>query len=244
LPTEVFIPTIAGAPLTKYGPLPLFVWAHGLEGNVGYFAPYLRSIAEHGYVVAAPTFPLTHAGTPGGSRFGDYVNQPADISFVISQLLASYGPDGTRHRGLLDPERIAVGGHSLGAITTLGLVADRCCIDARVRAAIEIDGALRSFPGGATRERGIPVLFIHGDADTTFPVSESRRMYALSLPPKYLVVLHRMPHTPFRIPSAYAVIDNATLDFLDAYLRHDPTAASELVDATSLPGLATITFAR
>lgn len=214
----------------------MLVWAHGINATVDYFDPLLRSWAARGYVVVAPTFPLTHAGTPGGRVYNDYVNQPGDISFVISQVLARYGPSGTQEPGLIDPTRIAVGGHSLGAITVGALVSNRCCLDRRVRAAIEVDGAPLSFAHGGAVHQGIPLLLFHGDADTTFSVNESRTMFADAHTPKYLVVLHGMPHTPFRIPRAANVLAKTISDFLDAYLKGDPQAIERLQRDASVPG--------
>ncbi len=248
LPTEVFLPAVDGRVAAANGPFPLFVWAHGIDATVAYFEPLLRAWTARGYVVAAPTFPLTHAGLPSGGDFNDYVNQPKDVSFVIDQLLAAYGSSGSAHRGLVDASRIAVGGHSLGAVTTIGLVANRCCIDSRVRAAVEIDGAGLPFPHGAATERGVPLLLIHGDADRTFPVRESRATYAASLPPKYLVVLRGMPHTPFANPAAYSVIVSTVGDFLDAYLKHQtgalPLPLPQLIRDARRPGLTVLTYAR
>jgi predicted dienelactone hydrolase len=240
LATRVYLPISRAA---RDSPFPLFVWAHGYEATVDYFDPYLRAIAAHGYVVAAPTFPLTNAAAVGGARYGDYVNQPADVTFVISKLLAAYGASGSAQRDLIDFTKIGVGGHSLGAATTAGLVSNRCCFDRRIKAAVEVDGARLSFPRGSTVERGTPLLLIHGDADHTFAVSESRAVFAVSRPPKYLVILHRMPHTPFRIPSAYAIILNTTVDFLDLYLKGETRAKSQLQFDGAVPGTTSLTFA-
>ncbi len=244
LPTEVYLPTVNGRVAAANGPFPLFVWAHGIDATVAYFAPLLRAWAARGYVVAAPTFPLTHAGLLSGGDFNDYVNQPADVSFVIDQLVAAYGPSGNVHRGLIDASRIAVGGHSLGAVTTMGLVSNRCCINDRVKAAVEIDGAGLPFPHGAMLQRGVPVLLIHGDADRTFPVTESRSTYAAALPPKYLIVLRGMPHTPFAYPAAYSVIVSTVGDFLDAYLKGQTTALPRLVGDAERPGFTVLRYAR
>jgi predicted dienelactone hydrolase len=243
IPTRIYLPAVDGKTATDGAPFPLFVWAHGLDATVDYFDAFLRTIASHGYVVVAPTFPLTHLGAEGGTVFDDYVNQPADVSFVIGKVLAAYGPDGRDGRGLVDPTRVGVGGHSLGAVTAMGLVSNTCCTDRRIDAAEEIDGSRLQFAGGQVDERGTPVLFIHGDADREFPVSESVAMYAASRPPKYLVVLHGLPHTPFGNPAAYTVILNATVNFLDAYLKHSSDARARLARDTPVPGLASLSLA-
>ncbi len=231
---------IRGAKLAV-GPFPLLVWAHGLDATVEYFDSLLRDWASAGYVVAAPTFPVTRAGGAGTDRFNDYVNQPTDVSTVITRVLQIDGSAGTVHRDLVDARRIAVAGHSLGAVTAYGLISNTCCIDARVRGAIEIDGAPLAFPHGRAIQRAVPVLLIHGDADTTFPVSESQSTYANARSPKYLVILHAAPHTPFEIGWARTIIINTVRDFLDAYLKQDPTGSSRLIGQASVTGRSTIT---
>jgi predicted dienelactone hydrolase len=195
----------------------MFVFAHGYQATIDYFDPLLRFIAKHGYVVVAPAFPRTIKGAPGGTFYNDYQNQPADVSFVITQMLQTYPHS-------VDPTRIAVGGHSLGAVTTMGLVSNRCCVDPRVVAAIEVDGSTLRFPNGSVDERGVPVLLIHGDADRTFSVNQSRATYARSIGPKYLVILPGIGHVPFDTPSAEVVVQTDMVDFLNATLRQLPSA--------------------
>jgi len=215
LATRVYRPRASGH-------FPVFVWVHGFRATVDFFDPLLRYIAGHGYVVVAPRFPLTRADAPGPRVYNDYVNQPADVSFVVSKVLAEFAPD-------VDSARVSVGGHSLGAVTTMALVSNRCCFDARVRAAVEVDGSNLSFPSGAVEERGIPLLLIHGDADRTFSINESRTTYARATPPKYFVVLPGIGHVPFGIARADAVLEPAIVDFLDATLKHDTAARIRLV---------------
>lgn len=223
------------------GPSPVLVWLHGLDATVQYFEPLLRAWAARGYVVIAPTFPLTSTGAPGGTVYNDYVNQPADVSFVLTQMLAKYGTNGSVHPGIVDTGRIAVGGHSLGAVTTAGLVSNRCCLDSRVRAAVEVDGAPLAFPNGAATPNPVPVLFIHGDADTTFPVADGRAMFAAAAPPKVFAVLRGMPHTAFRIPAAQTAIVSLVGDFLDAYLEQRPGALEHLATDARTSGITTLT---
>jgi predicted dienelactone hydrolase len=56
---------------------PVVVFAHGFNGTPAGYAPFLAELVRRGYVVAAPAFPLTVAGAPGGPRLGDYQSQPA-----------------------------------------------------------------------------------------------------------------------------------------------------------------------
>ncbi|HEY1737208.1 MAG TPA: hypothetical protein VGI86_00775, partial [Acidimicrobiia bacterium] len=200
LPTRIYVPTVDGA--VARGSFPLFVWAHGIDATATTFDSLLRAVAARGYVVAAPTFPLTRSGGQGSERFFDYANQPKDVSFVISHVLAIDGAHGSMHPGLIDPARIAMGGHSLGAVTTMGLVGNTCCIDTRIRAAVEIDGAPLAFPEGAAVATKVPLLVIHGSDDILFPLSDGKALYSAAAAPKDLIVLHGVPHTPFGIPWA------------------------------------------
>src|SRR5438552_9717361 len=93
LVTRVWYPTAGPASATpvtdaalltgkRFG---LVVYSHGF-GDTPAFAKYLAvPLASRGYVVAAPTFPLTNLatlGSPDGPYPADIVNQPADVSFV------------------------------------------------------------------------------------------------------------------------------------------------------------------
>jgi predicted dienelactone hydrolase len=218
------------------------VWAHGFGATVGYFDPLLRAWASRGYVVAAPTFPLTHAGAPGGGDYNDYTNQPKDVSFVISQVLADDGPNGKEHPGLVDPSRIAVGGHSLGAVTTRALISNQCCLDARVGAAIEIDGAPLAFPDGNNVQRGVPLLILHGADDQTFPVADGQKRYAEAVRPRYLFVMRNTPHTAFTVPRVRALVTASVSDFLDAYLRGDQSAIQRLVEDAHASGFVSLRY--
>ena len=116
-----------------------------------------------GYVVAAPVFPLENAAAPGGPNESDLINQPKDMSFVITRLLALNARRETV-LGKIDSSRIAVAGHSDGAETALAVAYDRRFRDPRVRAAIVLSGA--ALPGmGAFPPSGPPLLAVQGTAD-------------------------------------------------------------------------------
>ena len=69
-------------------PLPLVVFATGYGGTALNYAAVYDAWVRAGYVVAAPTFPLSSEDAPGGSSAGDLSNQPGDVSFVLTQVLA------------------------------------------------------------------------------------------------------------------------------------------------------------
>jgi predicted dienelactone hydrolase len=221
-------------PARKAGPFPLVVFSHGFTASGPAYREWLiRRVAAHGYVVAAPTFPLSNGQAPGGPKLVDYVNQPADVSFVITKMLAANrgrGPLG----GLIAPKQIGAMGHSLGAITTLGVTYNRCCLDRRIKAAVPISGLQLPFGSSSWAWPPVPLLLIHGDQDRTVPVRGSIAAYADAQPPKYLVTLHAAPHTPVGQPYLDIVV-NSTNDFFDRYLRGERAALARLTRDANVP---------
>lgn len=76
------------------GPYPLIVLAHGFNGHPRKFTELTEAWAKAGYVVAAPAFPLTNDELVVPRVVADYKNQPADVSFVVDQLLELSGARG------------------------------------------------------------------------------------------------------------------------------------------------------
>ena len=130
--------------------------------------------------------------------------------------------DRVRHSGfthLINRHAIAVAGHSLGAITTLGLL-NTCCIDRRIDAAVSISGLELPFPGGTfTYQRRTPLLLIHGDADGTVPYAGSVNAFAHAHAPKFFLTLLGAPHTPFFGPAGDVIVHSD-----DGLLRPLPQA--------------------
>lgn len=209
-------------PAAPGGPFPLIVFAHGFTGSPAAYDKLLRAWAGAGYVVAAPAFPLSNGDAPGGPTQNDLPNQPGDVSFLITQIVASAKGDGPI-RGAVDPGRIAVAGHSMGGNTTLGVVLNTCCHDDRVTAAVVLAGGEVPMPNGQYVVRDpTPVLFVHGDADSVVPYAAGRRAFADAVAPKFFVTLlgadHGQPFLGGTDPAA-AVVVRTTLDFFDRYLK-------------------------
>ena len=231
-------PSVDGArPLRHRGGFPLVVFSHGFGANGPLYEPLLDRFVAQGYVVAAPTFPLSNGAAPGGPRLGDYVNQPADVSFVLGRVLRLARTD----RGLrrtIDRHDVGIAGHSLGAITTLGLALNTCCHDRRVEAAVAFSGLQLPFPPGTPYAGRIPpLMLVHGDADGTVPYAGSTQIYAKAPGPKALLTLLGAPHTPFLPPWLDPTVRSVT-DFLDGYLKHDRRALSHLGRDGNVPGVA------
>jgi predicted dienelactone hydrolase len=178
-------------------PYPLVIYSHGFVSNrlaCGYLA---RQLVSLGYVVAAPDFPLTHAGTPGGPNFLDVVHQPGDVSFIIDQLLAASG-DAHRFAGAIDAQRIGLTGLSLGGMTTYLTTFDVLFRDPRVRAAAPQAGPACSFGSKFYDSAQVPLLIVHGDIDAIVPYRENSVFaFGEAHRPKYLVTITGGSHTGF-----------------------------------------------
>ena len=104
LPDGAVVPrrvvTVIRYPLHVAGPFPLIVFGHGFAVTPAPYAALLRTWAAAGFVVAAPIFPLGNAHAPGGPDEADIVNQPSDMSLVITRLETG------RLGGLIDRTRL------------------------------------------------------------------------------------------------------------------------------------------
>jgi predicted dienelactone hydrolase len=209
LPTEIWYPIdaslgVAGtdvrdAPFVADGQRhPLVLWSHGfLDFRTG--EAYLaRQLASYGYVVAAPSFPLTSMNAPGGANVNDVVNQPGDVSFLIDQLLALDADPGSKFAGAIDSDRIGAAGLSLGGLTTTLTAFHPALRDARVRAAVPIAGPGCFFGPSFYQNAEVPLLMVDGSIDAIVPYQENAVFgFGKARVPKYLVTLAGGSHTGF-----------------------------------------------
>lgn len=204
----------ADAPAAE-GPFPLVVFSHGQSGEPEQYAPVLHLWAEAGFVVAAPRHPLTIRGLEGGPYSGDYLNQPEDLSFVITSM-------GEQFEDLVDLEHVAAAGHSSGAIAARGVTFNSCCHDDRVDAVVL--EAILDFPLAGEWEadlRGTPVLFLHGDSGGQYV--EAKQLFEQAEAPKHFVTIEGGGHSePFRSgPPDHHLVAEASIAFFDRYLKEE-----------------------
>ncbi len=224
-------------------PFPLVVFGHGFELTPAPYSRLLEAWARAGFVVAAPRFPLENAHAPGGPDESDLINQPADMSFVISKLLSASSRPGGQLQGLIDPQRIAVSGHSDGGETALAVAYYRRFRDPRVGAAAILSGARIpgvagfSFPPGTP-----PLLATQGTADTINNPRFTQSFYDAASPPKFLLTLfgaaHLPPYTNER-PQLH-IIERVTIAFFDRYLTQEAEPVSRLVRLGTVRGIASL----
>ena len=223
---------IANAPAARvHGPFPLVIFGHGFNVTPDLYKRILQAWARAGYVVAAPVFPLANPGAPGGPTESDLVNQPADMQFVISRMLAySSAPSGP-FAGLIDPAAIAVSGQSDGGDTALAVAYNSNYRDPRVRAAIVLSGAEIPGVSGFTFTPGAPpLLAVQGSADAVNPPYLTEAFFQAAQRPKYLLTLPGAEHLPPYSDQQpqLAIVERVTTAFLDAYLKHTKGASQRL----------------
>ena len=178
--------------------------------------------------MVAPQFPLTSTRPEPYDQVTDYVNQPADISFVLDRVLAS--PLAAK----IDPNRIGAAGLSLGGGTIYGLVYNPCCIDKRIKSA-EIFDSMR-FPFATPfGKNAIPVLIMHIDKDLALPYAKAAAVVPRQRVAEVLHdVLRRDPSRALRRLAVAARRDRrkVTIDFWDLTLLGD-TASDAIASCTT-----------
>ena len=225
------------------GPFPLVVFGHGFAVTPAFYARMLQSWARAGYVVAAPVFPLENTDAPGGPDESDLTNQPADMSFVISRILAAGSSGSGPLAGLVDSTHIAVAGQSDGGDTALAVAYDPSYRDPRVSAAVILSGAEIPGIGGFAFSAGSPpLLATQGTADTVNPPSATSAFFDAASRPKYLLRLLGAEHLPpySAQQPQLGIVEGVTIAFFDGYLKHRAGALQRLVSLGSAPGKASL----
>jgi fermentation-respiration switch protein FrsA (DUF1100 family) len=248
LPTTIFYPAAGGVgspeaqpdadPDTAAAPYPLIVFAHGFSATASSYTDLLTELAAAGYVVAAPTFPLSSADSPCGATAGDVVNQPEDLSFVIDSMLEASRSDGGVLAGLVDRRAIGAAGHSNGGVTMYGLAANTKRRDDRLDAVAALAGTPQGYPTGKYDFRKAPpMLIVHGTDDEQVPYDLAIDGFNRARGPKGLLTMIGGGHGSPSGPEVYP----ALTDFFDGYLQRDAAALQRLPDDQT-PGATTMRF--
>ena len=234
-------PEVNATPDTADGPFPLIVFSHGLGTLPRQYASLLSAWAAAGFVVAAPKFPLTSLGTPGGVDTADVYNQPGDVSFVISSMLQLSAAHSGPLSGMISPNGVGVAGHSEGAITTLGFF-NTCCRDPRVKAAAVFSGDPEAYPGGHYVFDGQPpMLVVHGTRDGFLPYGQMVSVFNRQKGPKVLLSLLGANHGNWIHPRSkwFPSVARTSTDFFLRYLEGSTQAGARIVHDAQ-PGVTTV----
>ncbi|MBZ5605848.1 MAG: prolyl oligopeptidase family serine peptidase [Acidobacteriia bacterium] len=205
MPYHLYVPT--GYNGSKA--FPLIVALHGLGGNEdGMLRPNYQMVEpaeKRGYIVVAPM----------GYRLDGFYGSPLGTDkrrAALSEQDVMHVLDIVRKNYKIDPDRTYLMGHSMGAIGTWAVGTKHPEIWAALG---PISGV--ADPRTVASMRNIPEVVVHGDADTTVPVSGSRNMVAemkrLGVDVKYIEVPGGS-HTSVPGPNMAAIFD-----FFDTHKR-------------------------
>jgi predicted dienelactone hydrolase len=168
---------------------------------------------------------------------------------ILDYVLKQSGAAGSPLAGLIDEQRIGMMGHSLGGLTTLGLIGgdpSPAMRDARIKAAAFLSAPVSLWRTNVER-LGIPIMNMHGDNDPASLGAPDDRsaLYDLAPPPKYYLILEHANHMSFANPMRVNLADCWQADgpprvivsfvsaFFDAQLRPSTEAAARLKNPTS-----------
>lgn len=164
------------------GPFPLIVYSHGSNGLRYIHSNYTEMIASHGYVVVAPD----HTGNTSidllAGTSDDVAeiafNRPIDVSVVIDEMLDVGSEVAGGFAAIVDPDRVAVTGHSFGGFTSYATVSGYENTNGVYEADDRVDAIITLAPATnpllLSDERlaavDVPTLVIVGTDDKTTPI--------------------------------------------------------------------------
>ena len=236
LPSRTLVTTIYRP--NGAGPFPLIVFSHGLAGHPEKFTKLFSAWADAGFAIAAPAFPLTNSHVANtNANVADVGQQPADVSFVLDNVLALDKQRQSRLFHAIDERRIGAGGLSLGGLTTYMLVYGKCCRDQRIDAAAVLDGFRPDVP----LDGHVPLLIAHSDTDPTLRIPTALEAFARHVHPPAcdVAALHRRSGRTTSRRSTTSP-KRITTDFWDATLNGNAQAFARLQRDATVPGLSSI----
>lgn len=184
---------VVDAPVSAGGPHPIVLFSHGSCGFPLQSIFLTAQLAAQGFVVIAPPHPgntvneFPTCGT-SGAQVNSFLERPQDVIFVLDRMLAENASAVSPFFGALDPDRIAMSGHSFGGLTTY-LVQS---IEPRVKVAIPMAPAVIG-----PRFLTVPSLTMIGAIDTVVNNAATQTAYTASDAPKTLVSIGNAGHYAF-----------------------------------------------
>jgi len=230
------LPVTIWYPDADAGRFPVILFSHGLTGRPADYAPLLERWAAAGFVIAAPTYPHTSRGAERSDPL-DVLNQPADATYVLTEVLKLDRRAGDALRGRLATDRLAAAGHSAGGITTIGLFS--VSRDERLDAGVVLSGSALGVGLGFTGPAA-PLLFVHGQRDAVVSYASGKAAYDSVPWPKALLTLPDGDHGQSLLREgnrAFEVVADSTLDFWRWSLYGDAAAKRRLAEDAESAGL-------
>lgn len=249
------------SPATQPGGFPTIVFAHGYDVTPDTYAKLLNAWVRKGFVVVAPVFPGEEPAEVARQRSNteaDLYNEPADMTFVIRHLLRD---DAVRNgacplvAGLIDPTRLALAGHSDGAIA-VGLLAFSSGRDPQgvayrnlrsglsIRSVLVMSGAEDGHaPYSSTATRS-PLLVIQSARDQCNPSFYGLQIYRdIHQSNKWfleLLTAHHLPPIDGDDAAAFSVVAPVTTNYLEFTLNGAPSPSVVVATGDARPKIARI----
>jgi dienelactone hydrolase len=233
LPTTIWYPSAPGS-------FPLVVFGPGFGNTAADYRDLLAQVAARGFVVAAPEFPLTSPANTSSLVEGDLASEPADLSFVATQV-QQLGRQSSTISGRVAGSRFAVMGHSDGAVAAGAAAFNSCCIDPRIAAAVTLSGNATGFSPTWFPAGSPALLAVHGTADTTNPFANSQAMFGRGRSPKFLLsVLGGTHEAPFTTDPVRSQIAMVIADFVGGVLRGDQRSMDRVTTDGNIDGMVSV----
>lgn len=260
---------VDAAPFESAGPYPMLVFSHGYGGS-GLAAVFLtEKLASLGWVVAAPDHHDRESAArirtgangdfdrigllkdarditaSGPKDRGGYVYRLDEMQLVLGEL-----PRVKPFDSVIDTERVAVGGHSFGGFTALGVCGTiRERLDPRIRAVLIFSSGASGylFTEAEIASVAVPSMYFLGEREREQRRGEatmaeiSEKIYGSLPPPKYLVEIRGGTHFSFNnslsdtraarllsgTPSQLDAISRYSISFLERYVAGKKDAGPE-----------------
>jgi dienelactone hydrolase len=245
--TQIWYP-LAGRPSKNTppapGPFPVIGFAPGFMQCGGPYSDLLKYWASAGYVVVTVDFPHADCVVGSAATESDLLNEPYDMSYDLTRVLALSRARHGLLAGLLNSRRIGIAGQSDGGAVVAAILGNTCCTDHRVLAvAVESGDEWPPMAGQYFTRPTVPVLFSQGSADTINPPGCSVTMYlADRAPARYYLDLFGASHTEpyWGINSYEKVTARVTLAFMNRFVLGQKAQAAVMSREGDVPNLAAL----